>query len=290
MAKKEKKGKYRDLVRAVATSEDNFNKKKFPKSKPVDLKLGRKIEIHFYGLHVEMPVSFPGFVTEFSDSYTSNWNSQNVYGRMDPIPIYENTQRSISVGFKIVPASIGEAGYYQSQLNKLVQMLYPKYSEIDQLKLLNAAPVFRLKFGNLISAGPKAAGTAENNGIAGYITDFNVSANLEEGYMSDKLLLVPKTWNISFSYNVLHDETPGFGDDNTFYLDKSFDGAEAYPYGTSHSVEFQSAANTNTPKVTANSNATAASNQDIAAKLGGGNPTTNALAQAGVKGILKSSV
>jgi len=289
MAKKEKKGKYRDLVRAMQQSDDAFTKKKFPKVSKTDLKQGRKIEIHFYALHVEMPVSFPGFVTEFSDSYTSNWNPENVYGRMDPIPIYENTQRNISVGFKIVPASIGEASLYQAKLNKLVQMLYPKYSEIDQLKLLNAAPVFRLKFGNLISAGPKATGTAKNSGLAGYITDFNVSANLDEGYMSDKLLLLPKTWEISFSYNVLHDETPGFGDDNTFYLDKSFDGAEAYPYGTSHPVEFQSAVNKNTPKVTPNSNATAVSNQDIPAKLKTGNPTTNALAAAGVKGILKSS-
>jgi len=287
MAKKEKKGKYRDLVRAEAQSEDDFNKKTFPKASTTDLKSGRKIEIHFYALHVEMPVSFPGFVTEFSDSYTSNWTPENVYGRMAPIPIYENTQRTISVGFKIVPASIGEAGLYQARLNKLVQMLYPKYSEIDQMKLLNAAPVFRLKFGNLISAGPKAAGTAKNNGLAGYITSFNVSSNLDEGYMSDNLLLVPKTWDISFSYNVLHDETPGFGDDNVFYLDKSFDGAEAYPYGTAHPVEFQKAADKKSPRVTTNSNATATSNQDIPAKLRTGNATTYALSQAGVKGILK---
>jgi hypothetical protein len=283
MAKKKNNKTFRDLVRTTQQGQDKYNKSKFPKVKVSELKDGRKIDLHFWSLHTEKGVNFPGFITEFSDSYISNWNSQNVYGRMDPIPIYENTQRSLSVGFKIVAASIAESTEYQSRLNQLVQMLFPKYIEVQGVKLLNAAPVFRVKFGNFIGKSRSGVGSAQSNGLAGYISDFNVSADLEEGYISTKHNLSPKVWEISFNYNVLHDQTPGFGDDNTFLIT-----SQDYPYGDpSRIVKIRSAGNTNVPSVMGNSSRTAVSQHQIDQKLKFGSPTTKALAQAGVKGILE---
>ena len=46
-------------------------------------------------------VSLAGFaLTEFSDTLTTNWNKQEVYGRMDPIMNYQGTGRQISIGIQ----------------------------------------------------------------------------------------------------------------------------------------------------------------------------------------------
>ena len=86
--------------------------------------------LHFFSLNVPTApeLSFPAVVTDFSDSYQSNWNSEEVYGRMDPIAIFKNTQRSLSLGFKIIPESIDAAHLLQSKLNTLIQLLYPSYT------------------------------------------------------------------------------------------------------------------------------------------------------------------
>ena len=47
-------------------------------------------------------VTFEGWVTSFSDQFSSNWTPTSVYGRMDPLVAFENTQRSITLGFDVV--------------------------------------------------------------------------------------------------------------------------------------------------------------------------------------------
>ena len=46
-------------------------------------------------------VKFEGWVTEFQDNFSQTWNSETVYGRMDPLVTYQNTQRRISLGFDV---------------------------------------------------------------------------------------------------------------------------------------------------------------------------------------------
>ena len=47
-------------------------------------------------------VKFKAMMTQFEDAYTSEWNSESVYGRMDPIQTFQRTGRVISVGFSVV--------------------------------------------------------------------------------------------------------------------------------------------------------------------------------------------
>ena len=187
--------------------------------------------LSFYFMHTDSSIFFPAFITEFSDNYQSNWNSEQVYGRMDPIPIFKNTQRSISLGFKIIADTMETSSAVTDDLNHLIQNLYPKYVSNDNIKLLNSAPIARVKFGNLITNTQSGYGSASSAGLAGYITDFSASPDLEQGYMSTATELFPKQWNISFSFQVLHDETPGWLDDtgeDSFMVNK---GGFEYPYG-----------------------------------------------------------
>lgn len=77
-------------------------------------------------------IEFKGFITEMSDNYQSNWDTETVYGRMDPIGTFRNTQRSITLGWTIPAASIEEAKSNLKATRGLAMMLYPAYAKIQR--------------------------------------------------------------------------------------------------------------------------------------------------------------
>ena len=77
-------------------------------------------------------VSFEGWVTEFSDQFSSNWNQQSVYGRMDPLATFENTQRTITLGFDVVSDNINDAAANLANINYLIEFLYPMYQSNER--------------------------------------------------------------------------------------------------------------------------------------------------------------
>ena len=91
---------------------------------------------------------------------------------MDPIRNFKGTSRSITLGWDVVAADLTEAKANMNNSSKLLAMLYPSYEttgtslnektptkpakEVKQLQknnaaLIKAAPLFQLKFANLIS-------------------------------------------------------------------------------------------------------------------------------------------
>jgi hypothetical protein len=109
--------------------------------------------IHIMHLPTSENVSFEGWVTQFSDSFNSNWSSTPVYGRQDPLPAFENTQRTITLGFDVVSDSMQQAIQNLVNVNRLIEFLYPMY-EGGGRKLQNtlkAAPLLGLRWTNLIS-------------------------------------------------------------------------------------------------------------------------------------------
>ena len=97
-------------------------------------------------------VTFEGWVTEFSDAYNSNWNQQSVYGRMDPLATFENTQRTIQLGFDVVSDNMDAAIVNLTNINQLIEFLYPLYTSGGRVaqNTLKAAPLLGLKWTNLI--------------------------------------------------------------------------------------------------------------------------------------------
>ena len=79
---------------------------------------GQKIE--FYHITTDQTVEFKAFLTEFNDQFTSNWESEEVYGRMDPIKTFKNTSREIALGFDIVAGSVDEAKGNLSKISTLI--------------------------------------------------------------------------------------------------------------------------------------------------------------------------
>ena len=86
------------------------------------------VPFYFHDLRTHEIVSMPAFVSSFDDSYAVNYNSMTAYGRQDPVRIYNGTERTINLTFKIVAFNKRDYNALWYTVNKLVTMLYPQYS------------------------------------------------------------------------------------------------------------------------------------------------------------------
>ena len=97
-------------------------------------------------------VSFKAFITAYNENFISSWNSEEVYGRADPIHMFKNTQRKITLAFEIPAASQSEAFENLGRVQKLVQFLYPHYTTLAGgvfAQTISQSPLVRMKILNL---------------------------------------------------------------------------------------------------------------------------------------------
>jgi hypothetical protein len=162
---------------------------------------------------------------QIADSYKSSWDAQNVYGRMDPIAVFKNTQRSINISFIARPKVTNLQGCRDLtvQVDRFVQYLYPSYLEANggAPSVLKAPPFFKIKFYNLISS-PKGA-------LTGFIQGLNVqvlsAGNLGEtvNAKKDPRNRYPKDYSLSFTFVPLHEHKMG-------WYGNKFGGGMGFPY------------------------------------------------------------
>lgn len=140
------------------------------------------IESSFFKLYIThlataQMVDFRGWVTEFSDGFTSNWNTETVYGRMDPLATFQNTQRSISIGFDVVSGDVSQAQENLNKINTLISFLYPVYE--DNLRgvqnTLQAAPLLGMRWTNLI------ADVNDGSQLVGFVAGVSYAPDLTQG-------------------------------------------------------------------------------------------------------------
>ena len=84
---------------------------------------------YFHDLRTHEIISLPAFITQFDESFNVTYNSNIGYGRQDPVRIYDNTERSMSFGFKLVAFNKEDFDEMWFMVNKLVAMCYPQYSK-----------------------------------------------------------------------------------------------------------------------------------------------------------------
>jgi len=108
-------------------------------------------------------ISFDAYVTDMGQSFSSTWNTVDVYGRNDPIATFQGTKRTISLGFEVPAANKEEAETNLEKCAKLATFLYPGYKidgEVKKVtgkkkfietgKAVSRAPLIKLKLANLI--------------------------------------------------------------------------------------------------------------------------------------------
>ena len=198
---------------------------------------GGGMQVQFYHIATKKYAEFAAFITGFSDSFNSNWNSQEVYGRMDPIMNFKNTTRSISLSLEVPSFSTAEARSNLAEINALIQMLYPTYAG----GIIDGAPLVKVQFQNIIMGGKSnsalnAVGIdAKDHGLYAAIMSLNATPDFDAGVLGRQIdnaespfnasfyggISLPKKWSIDLSLNILHDHS----------MSSNMLNSMAFPYG-----------------------------------------------------------
>tara|TARA_Y100000034_G_scaffold64311_4_gene77782 strand:+ start:5238 stop:6047 length:810 start_codon:yes stop_codon:yes gene_type:complete len=178
---------------------------------------------------------FPAYLKSFSESYNVNWGKEEqVYGRADPIPVYSNTRRDITMGFLIPCYDSKDANENLKKVNRFIKNLYPGYVRTKGgSDILNTPPLVRVKFANLL-----VNHTNPSQGLLGYIKTFNHNFGIKERgvLMESRLLqagfLAPRVIDFDIAFTVLHEGTVGWDSDKP----DTFIGGNEFPYRTNTSL------------------------------------------------------
>lgn len=208
--------------------------------------------IGFQHVPSQTTVYFKAFITTFNETYNSEWASEVVYGRADPIQLFKNTQRKITLAFK-VPCSTESEGYENlGRVQKLVQFLYPSYSNVKSATTISQSPLVRIKVMNLLTnnsqgASPGTSGRPArrsatynsykssvdaSRGLLGAISNLSVNHNLENGdigvlskHTKGSLdAILPKMIEINLDFSAIHEKPLGWQGSRTF-------SEQNFPYG-----------------------------------------------------------
>ena len=197
---------------------------------------GQYIEI--YHVPTGKSVKFKALITEFSDTYTSEWESDTPFGRMDAIQNFKRTGRNISIGFDIVAFSLEEAIANARKIGSLAQFLYPAYDGSGQM---SNSPLCKIQFKNWI-AHEGAFSNAKLRGLLGAIGGFSFSPDLESGiYVDDEFNpkassnIYAKKTTISFEFAVIHQHELGWNKSDENWTTRAQKG-DYFPHGVDSTV------------------------------------------------------
>ena len=176
-------------------------------------------------------VHFKAFIQAFNETFSSDWDSQSVYGRTDPIRMFKQTSRSITLSL-MVPASSQAEGFENlSRIQKLTSYLYPSYESVDNALTISQSPLVRMRIMNMVTnnSGDKSAGTYDNmknagsknlykegveKGLLGAIRNISVNHNIDNPDMGSfhvgEGVIIPKAIEISLDFDVIHEKTLGW--------------------------------------------------------------------------------
>jgi hypothetical protein len=198
--------------------------------------------ISFQHVPTGKAVYFKAFITAFNENYNSDWSSESVYGRADPIYMFKQTSRSINLNFKIPASTYGEAFENLGKVQAITQFLYPTYTDVQEAQTISQSPLVRLKVMNLarktldenVGDFNSAADCYNNykssvgadNGLLGVIINMVVNHNIVEEGVIEKgnNVVLPRLIDVAVSFNVIHEHALGWDEENKF-------SERVFPYG-----------------------------------------------------------
>lgn len=153
---------------------------------------------------------------KMTESLTPNWNSQTVFGRMDPIMTFKSMPRTIQLQFKArqkledsnKPDMRFNGDELLHSIDHLKKCLYPRYNNNE---IMISPPLFRFQYKNLINAGPNQFDIGPDKGVLGAITAFsaNFMTDINKIYFPSnpkKQMAYPKVFDINITFQVLNEQ------------------------------------------------------------------------------------
>jgi hypothetical protein len=185
--------------------------------------------ITFDPIHVDGMVSFKAFISSYTETFSSDYNSEQVFGRIDPIHTFKQTTRNGTLSFVIPSSTASEAYESLYKVDKLRSMLYPTYTNTGNAITINQNPLIRIGVMNLLTNGKvsnnykKLFGAGgvpdfEMEGALAAVSSMNINFNLEgdAGVFeaggtpgAPQKGVLPKLIEIAIDFSVIHEENMG---------------------------------------------------------------------------------
>jgi len=147
---------------------------------------------------VSNPITFVAFMNSFSDTFSQNFQKDAVYGRMDPIQSYKNTERKLAMSWKLVSANHIEAEKNMLNISVLTKKMYPSYGG----KRITRAPLMAIKYMNILRDTGAPASF-----LRGTISSLSITPDLEFGVFTSSAAagkIFPKIIDLSISFDPIH--------------------------------------------------------------------------------------
>ena len=221
-----------------------------------------KMMISFLYIPSGKTVFFKAFITDYSETFNSNWKPETVYGRTDPLYTYGGTQRKVKLSFDVPASSESEAYENMTRIQRLIQFQYPSYFQtgVDENNsseyVIGQSPLVRIKAMNLIQSqlrgeppftgwgndpGRASAQTRKQelynsylssplpeNGLLAAINNLNYNIEITKAPLFEKAAntVLPQVYKVTVDFSAIHEQTVGFNE-NGQPIDANF------PYGAS---------------------------------------------------------
>jgi len=153
--------------------EQNFIDSKVKEQRRIPKEIVKEIEdnleseyvpFYLHDLRTNEVLSFHAFIESISDAFTPEYTSASGFGRIDDVRSYVKTTRNINLSFTVAATSETDHDFMWYQINKLVTMVYPQWSEglsttdtdtktkftFPFTQVPTASPLIRIRLGDVL--------------------------------------------------------------------------------------------------------------------------------------------
>lgn len=188
--------------------------------------------ISIYSFTLNEIFAFKAYITSFSDSYASNWKTENVFGKMDAIATFQNTSRKITMEFDVPSGDFLEARDNFIRVSKLISGLYPVYVDTGKrgIATISSPPLFRIKYANLVSNASNSEGL-----LCYFDGGFTFNPDFSVGVFNTSEQIYPKLFKASLGFTVLHEQPLGCDSNHKSRIEEG----KNFPYNLDNLTEKQ---------------------------------------------------
>ncbi len=142
----------------------DFNSKKLTKDRTkfnnfvdtTDAYANSGLQLGFEHVPTGKTINFKAYITAFNETFSSDWATETVFGRVDPIAMFKQTTRNVTLSFKVVAATPSEGFENLYRVDVLRSFLYPTYVDTGNAITLAQSPLVRVKVMNLLTDGAES--------------------------------------------------------------------------------------------------------------------------------------
>ncbi len=171
---------------------------------------------YFVDLRENKKLYFRGYISGLSETLSPSWNPETFIGRSEPVHRYASCERELNLSLKVVAQTKDEFDMIQQKMNRLTSMCYPEYMRDAQMenKIRMKPPLLKMRIGEYI-------GNVSSDGITGFFSSLSISVPDDGTWEIKEGQRIPKSFDITISFKVIHGEVPALVKQDHMGIDPS---------------------------------------------------------------------